>query len=179
MFMKHQKVIKKFIILKIYEQIFSKKLISKYIFFYNFQVITNNSNSPVKSLFVPTEITPKVDSISKHTKSDFNLEKSLIKELHFPFATSNNHIGELAKFYRDCYNAPKLHDWDEDEEDLEGHLVTRNKNQNKNSPTATAAATESANSEVDPLTKQLQDFEIRFDDYDKLLSSLASSTTSA
>lgn len=121
----------------------------------NFEII---NDSPVKSLFVPTEISPKEDS-TPSSKSDLNLEKNLMKELHFPFATTNNHIGELAKFYRDCYNAPQLHDWDStEEEDLETP---------KNSSLP-----------VDELTKQLQAFEICVGTYDKMLSSLASSKSS-
>lgn len=123
----------------------------------NFEVI---NDSPAKSLFVPAEIPPKQDSQTS-SKSDLNLEKSLMKELHFPFATSNNHIGELAKFYRDCYNAPQLHNWeDADEEDLEKSEI------------------QSSNQPVDELTKQLQAFEICLDNYDKMLSSLASSKSS-
>ncbi|KAL5285490.1 ATG13 family protein [Megaselia abdita] len=122
----------------------------------NFEVI---NDSPAKSLFVPSEISP----VTTTSKSDLNLEKSLMKELSFPFATTNNHIGELAKFYRDCYNAPQLHNWEEeaDEEDLE-----------------TPFKETSSQQPVDELTKQLQAFEICLDNYEKMLSSLGSSKSS-
>ncbi|XP_059609129.1 autophagy-related protein 13 homolog [Phlebotomus argentipes] len=73
-------------------------------------------------------------------------DENLLKELHFPFATTNTPISDLAKFYRDCFNAPPLQGFSDSplDEDIE----------------------------VDDLTKQLEQFETSLGDFDSLVTSL-------
>jgi autophagy-related protein 13 len=68
----------------------------------------------------------------------------------FPFANQSP-IGDLAKFYRECFNAPPLESFDSDPtfEDVEDETV-------------------------DDLTKQLEQFETSLNVFDGLLTSLSS-----
>lgn len=66
---------------------------------------------------------------------------------HFPFATSNSAMGDLAKFYRDCNQAPPL----------EG---------------LSDAALPEEESEIDDLTQKLEEFETALPEFDSLVSSL-------
>lgn len=79
---------------------------------------------------------------------------------------------DLAKFYRDCFNAPPLHAFSVDlpENTLNGDAVNM------------AAAEEifetdvDTDSDVDSLTKQLEKFETSLGDFDTLVSSLCCQT---
>lgn len=67
---------------------------------------------------------------------------------HFPFATPNTPMNDLAKFYRDCFNAPPLQEFIQTPVEEE---VT-----------------------VDDLTMQLEQFETSLGDYDALVTSICS-----
>lgn len=75
-------------------------------------------------------------------------DERLMKELHFPFATPNTPMNDLAKFYRDCFNAPPLQEFTQTPVEEE---VT-----------------------VDDLTTQLEQFETSLGDYDALVTSICS-----
>ncbi|XP_037034985.1 autophagy-related protein 13 homolog isoform X2 [Bradysia coprophila] len=75
-------------------------------------------------------------------------DERLMKELHFPFATPNTPMNDLAKFYRDCFNAPPLQEF-----------------------THTPVEEEVT---VDDLTMQLEQFETSLGDYDALVTSICS-----
>ncbi|CAO1333326.1 unnamed protein product [Diamesa hyperborea] len=84
-------------------------------------------------------------------KGDSNEEDLLLKELKFPFAT-NSPIGDLARFYRECFNAPPL--------------------QGFNEPIFDEVECEETD---DELTKQLEQFETSLGDFDSMLTSLCDS----
>lgn len=66
---------------------------------------------------------------------------------HFPFATTNTPIGDLAKFYRDCNHAPPLQGLSDE-------------------------ALPEEESEIDDLTQKLEEFETALPEFDSLMSSL-------
>lgn len=76
-----------------------------------------------------------------------NLSLSSIQLQHFPFATSNTPIGDLAKFYRECKQAPPLQGLSDE-------------------------ALPEEESEIDDLTQKLEDFETALPEFDSLVSSL-------
>ncbi|CRL04695.1 CLUMA_CG017759, isoform A [Clunio marinus] len=81
-------------------------------------------------------------------------DDKLLKELHFPFANQSP-IGDLAKFYRECFNAPPLESFTVETE-----------------PTFDQVENEVA---VDDLAKQLAEFETSLNEFDGLLTSLCES----
>lgn len=89
-------------------------------------------------------------------------DEKLLKELHFPFATHQTPISDLAKFYRECFNAPPLQQFSEidssssAEEQQGGSVPVRNES-------------------IDDLTQQLEKFETSLNDYDTLVTSLCQS----
>lgn len=98
-------------------------------------------------------------------------DERLLKELHFPFAASNSPIGDLAKFYRECFNAPPLQEFNQlsnvisnvdDEEaanaDDGGRILT--------------GADEIVEDDVDDLTRQLEQFETSLPEFETLVTSL-------
>lgn len=101
-------------------------------------------------------------------------DERLLKELHFPFAASNSPIGDLAKFYRECFNAPPLQEFNQlsnvisnvdDEEaanaDDGGRILT--------------GADETVEGDVDDLTRQLEQFETSLPEFETLVTSLCAS----
>lgn len=81
---------------------------------------------------------------------------------NFPFATATP-MKDLAKFYRDCYNAPPLLSFMQPLPPLDGDAVSN------------AAAEEILDGDVDimdNLTKQLEQFETSLGDYESLVTSL-------
>lgn len=66
---------------------------------------------------------------------------------HFPFATSNTPIGDLAKFYRECKQAPPLQGLSDE-------------------------ALPEEESEIEDLTQKLLEFETALPEFDSLVSSL-------
>ncbi|XP_058835891.1 autophagy-related protein 13 homolog [Topomyia yanbarensis] len=101
-------------------------------------------------------------------------DERLLKELHFPFAATNSPIGDLAKFYRECFNAPPLQEFNQlsnvisdvdDEEaanaDDAGRILT--------------GATDGGDvdgDDVDDLTRQLEQFETSLPEFETLVTSL-------
>lgn len=74
---------------------------------------------------------------------------------------------DLAKFYRDCFNAPPLQSFIDGLAPLDGDAV------------GNAAAEEILDGDagaVDSLTKQLEQFETSLGDYDSLVTSLCAQT---
>lgn len=84
---------------------------------------------------------------SKWSKALPPEDEKILKELYFPFASENTQTGDLAKFIRNCFNAPPLQACDDQ------------------SP----AEEESS---IDDLSKQLEQFETSLGDYDSLVTSL-------
>lgn len=74
---------------------------------------------------------------------------------HFPFANQSP-IGDLAKFYRECFNAPPLESFATVETD----------------PTFDQVECEAV---VDDLTRQLAEFETSLNEFDGLITSLCES----
>lgn len=72
---------------------------------------------------------------------------------HFPFANQSTPIGDLARFYRECFNAPPLESFATVETD----------------PTFDDVEHETT---VDDLTRQLAEFETSMNDFDGLITSL-------
>ncbi|XP_063701875.1 autophagy-related protein 13 homolog [Culicoides brevitarsis] len=111
-------------------------------------------------------------------------DEKLFKEPHYPFATQDTPISDLAKFYRECFNAPPLHQFAEQEEQNESPRLSESSNAEEtmedtlgaNSPGATTTNVERNNS-INDLTKQLEQFETSLGDYDSLLTSLCQKNT--
>lgn len=70
---------------------------------------------------------------------------------------------DLAKFYRDCFNAPPLHVFSEPPTVLNGDAVNI---------AAAEEIFETDDNEVDTLTKELEQFETALGQYDTLVTSL-------
>ncbi|XP_063698542.1 autophagy-related protein 13 homolog isoform X2 [Culicoides brevitarsis] len=106
-------------------------------------------------------------------------DEKLFKELHFPFATQNTPISDLAKFYRECFNAPPLQFAELDNSPTSTVDVVDGSSGANNSATDAAAATETIErcSSINDLTKQLEQFETSLGDYDKLVTSLCQQNT--
>lgn len=81
-------------------------------------------------------------------------DDKLLKELHFPFANQSP-IGDLAKFYRECFNAPPLESFTTETD-----------------PTFDQVENETV---VDDLTRQLAEFETSLNEFDGLITSLCES----
>lgn len=110
-------------------------------------------------------------------------DEKLFKELHFPFATQNTPISDLAKFYRECFNAPPLRQFAELESSPapQGTTTTSSGSGGDEvavaeclsaSPAATTTTTIERYSSINDLTKQLEQFETSLADYDTLVTSL-------
>lgn len=159
------------------------------------QQTTNNNNATVKSLenskATAASASPKgsteqlVGTSPSSLGGDFKRSSSrwstrtlpedekLLKELHFPFATQNTPISDLAKFYRECFNAPPLQQFSEAVEpepgcDDEAASVAATAAANAAAATIAAAR----NNSIDDLTQQLERFETSLNDYDTLVTSL-------
>lgn len=125
----------------------------------------SNSSSP------PASLTTEFRRSSRWSIRQTGPEDDrLLKELHFPFAATNTPIGDLAKFYRECFNAPPLQEFNQlsnvisnvdDEEaanaDDAGRILT--------------AADGADDDDVDDLTRQLEQFETSLPEFDTLVTS--------
>ena len=132
--------------------------------------VVANGKRPLGVSIAPTTEESKVLSGSKPRPSRWSVsptldEEKLLKELvsgalrssavpeinltrllqHFPFATSTTPLGDLAKFYRDCNQAPPLEGLTED-------------------------ALPEEDSEIDDLTLKLEEFETALPEFDSLVS---------
>ncbi|XP_060647219.1 autophagy-related protein 13 homolog [Drosophila nasuta] len=155
------------------------------------------ATSPIKSLLIPASRHNSAPTLQPQqqqqqsqpaqqqqptTSSD---DDSLLKELHFPFASPTSHVNDLAKFYRECYHAPPLRGL--------GELQAPSTVATSCGATAaaTAAATASATAaaaaaaaaaidgSMDDLSRQLEQFETSLEDYDKLVSQFGLSGSSS
>lgn len=120
--------------------------------------------SAIKSLLVPVPLDDETKTKKNPRTALPPDDDNLLKELNFPFASPTSHVNDLARFYRDCYNAPPLHSCCG-----EVNSVGENK----------ATATEGAIDPVEDLSKQLELFETSMDDYENLVMQLGCSTTSS
>ncbi|XP_058465950.1 autophagy-related protein 13 homolog isoform X2 [Malaya genurostris] len=127
-----------------------------------------NSSSPPASL--TGEFRKSSRWSVRHTGPE---DERLLKELHFPFAATNSPIGDLAKFYRECFNAPPLQEFNQlsnvisnvdDEEaanaDDAGRILTG------------ADGAVDGDDDVDDLTRQLEQFETSLPEFETLVTSL-------
>lgn len=125
----------------------------------------NNNNSNLKNVESKLSQSPINAGTSPNSKSGSRWslrgmqpeDERLLKELHFPFATANTPISDLAKFYRECFNAPPLQHFSTD-------LSTDS--------TSTLYDDDDNNQSIDDLTKQLEQFETSLPDYDGMIQSL-------
>lgn len=105
-------------------------------------------------------------------------DDKLFKELHFPFATQNTPISELAKFYRECFHAPPLQQFAELENNAPGAPLTASGAEETTGEgsvganPATVTNVIGRNNSINDLTKQLEQFETSLGDYDTLVTSL-------
>lgn len=102
-------------------------------------------------------------------------DERLLKELHFPFAASNSPICDLAKFYRECFNAPPLQEFNQ----LSNVISNVDDEEAANADDAgrilTGADAESVEDDVDDLTRQLEQFETSLPEFETLVTSLCQS----
>lgn len=90
-------------------------------------------------------------------------DEKLLKELHFPFATHQTPISDLAKFYRECFNAPPLQQFSE---------IDSSSTNNSAEEQGSSSSVPVRNESIDDLTQQLEKFETSLNDYDTLVTSL-------
>lgn len=102
-------------------------------------------------------------------------DERLLKELHFPFAASNSPIGDLAKFYRECFNAPPLQEFNQ----LSNVISNVDDEEAANADDAgrilTGADADLPEDDVDDLTRQLEQFETSLPEFETLVTSLCQS----
>lgn len=139
---------------------------------------TNNNNASVKSLEKVASTSPKSaepgtspssftnefrrSSSRWSTRTIPSDEEKVKKELHFPFANYHSDSNDIALFYRECFHAPPLQQFEE---------VLMSSSEDG------AAANVERNSSVDDLTLQLEKLESCLDDYDTLVTSLCQDNT--
>jgi len=128
----------------------------------------NNNNSKLAAEAAKLSQSPKdvcgtspssFKSQSRWSMRENKEDDKLLKELQFPFANQSP-IGDLAKFYRECFNAPPLESFAVDQ-------------------TLTDATLDAVHAEdpIDDLTKQLEEFETSLSQFDGLITSLCDSST--
>lgn len=116
---------------------------------------------------------------ASHTDRHFTDKKNPSLFQHFPFATQNTPISDLAKFYRECFNAPPLQQFAELEANPAA-ATTATTSSGGEEPAASSVGANTVvvpivvarNSSIDDLTKQLEQFETSLGDYDTLVTSL-------
>ncbi|KAH8310876.1 hypothetical protein KR044_003355 [Drosophila immigrans] len=152
------------------------------------------ASSPIKSLLIPAsrhnsaptlqpqpQQQPQQQSQQTHLPTSTD-DDSLLKELHFPFASPTSHVNDLAKFYRECYHAPPLRGLGELHAPSSSCGATAAASAAATAAAATAAATAAAidgSSSMDDLSRQLEQFETSLEDYDKLVSQFGLSGSSS
>lgn len=161
--------------------------------------LQNNNNASVKSLEKmvstsptrSTELGTSPTSLNEFRRSSSRWstrtlpsdDEKLLKELHIPFAMENTRMSELAKFYRECSNAPPLQQGSESSFSSSGGGATgtaatgigKDSSEDEvdsDEGASTLAGAHARNSSVDDLTSQLEKFEISLNDYDTLVTSL-------
>ncbi|XP_031619961.1 autophagy-related protein 13 homolog [Contarinia nasturtii] len=131
----------------------------------------NNNNENDNEL--KNGLTTKNDILTKNDRFRFGSSKTLsrdddriLKEMSFPFATATP-MKDLAKFYRDCFNAPPLHAFSEPLPPLvlNGDAVNM-------AAAEEIIETEANDQAADAVTKLLEQFETSLPDYETLVTSL-------
>lgn len=150
-------------------------------------VVVPCATSPIKSLLIPASSStlrhnsaPTLQEQQAPAQQPPPDDDSLLKELHFPFASPTSHVNDLAKFYRECYHAPPLRGLSE----LQVPNLTSCGASAAASATAAASALAStaavtADGSMDDLSRQLEQFETSLEDYDKLVSQFGLSGSSS
>lgn len=99
-------------------------------------------------------------------------DERLLKELHFPFAASNSPIGDLAKFYRECFNAPPLQEFNQ----LSNVISNVDDEEAPNADDGgRILAGPVEDEDVDDVTRQLEQFETSLPEFETLVTSLCQS----
>lgn len=138
------------------------------------------ATSPIKSLLIPANNSAPTFEQLQQQQSQHQPppdDDSLLKELHFPFASPTSHVNDLAKFYRECYHAPPLRGL--------GELQMPSGASCGATAAASAAAFASSAAAaadggyIDDLSRQLEQFETSLEDYDKLVSQFGLSGSSS
>lgn len=141
------------------------------------------ATSPIKSLLIPAnnsaptfEQLQQQQSLHQPPPDD----DSLLKELHFPFASPTSHVNDLAKFYRECYHAPPLRGLGELQMPSGASCgATAAASASAAAAFASSAAAAADGGCIDDLSRQLEQFETSLEDYDKLVSQFGLSGSSS
>ncbi|EDV91375.1 GH14376 [Drosophila grimshawi] len=151
------------------------------------------ATSPIKSLLIPASShnsAPMLQAQLQQPQPAPPDDDSLLKELHFPFASPTSHVNDLAKFYRECYNAPPLRGLSELQvPNVASCGAAASAAAASASATAAAAAALASSAaaasagggggSMDDLSRQLEQFETSLEDYDKLVSQFGLSGSSS
>lgn len=129
----------------------------------------SNSGSP------PASLTSEFRRSSRWSVKQGGPEDDrLLRELHIPFAASGSPIGDLAKFYRECFNAPPLQEFNE----LSNVISNVDDEEAANADDGGRILTAAEDDEVDDLTRQLEQFETSLPEFETLVTSLCQSVDS-
>ncbi|XP_019533226.2 autophagy-related protein 13 homolog isoform X1 [Aedes albopictus] len=130
----------------------------------------SNQGSPTPSL------TGENRRSSRWTNRAVPEDERLLKELHFPFAASNSPIGDLAKFYRECFNAPPLQEFNQLSNVISN--VDDEEAPNADDGGRILAGADEDDEDVDDVTRQLEQFETSLPEFETLVTSLCHSIDS-
>lgn len=130
----------------------------------------SNQGSPTPSL------TGENRRSSRWTNRAAPDDDRLLKELHFPFAASNSPIGDLAKFYRECFNAPPLQEFNQLSNVISN--VDDEEAPNADDGGRILAGADEDDEDVDDVTRQLEQFETSLPEFETLVTSLCHSIDS-
>lgn len=102
-------------------------------------------------------------------------DERLLKELSLPFATANSPIGDLAKFYRECSNAPPLQEFNQLSNIISNVDDEEAANADDGGRILTGADDPVDEDDIDDLTRQLELFETSLPEFETLVTSLCQS----
>lgn len=141
------------------------------------------ATSPIKSLLIPANNSAPMFEQLQQQQSQHQPppdDDSLLKELHFPFASPTSHVNDLAKFYRECYHAPPLRGLGELQMPSGASCgATAAASASAAAAFASSAAAAADGGYIDDLSRQLEQFETSLEDYDKLVSQFGLSGSSS
>lgn len=141
------------------------------------------ATSPIKSLLIPANNSAPTFEQLQQQQSQHQPppdDDSLLKELHFPFASPTSHVNDLAKFYRECYHAPPLRGLGELQMPSGASCgATAAASASAAAAFASSAAAAADGGCIDDLSRQLEQFETSLEDYDKLVSQFGLSGSSS
>lgn len=148
-------------------------------------IVAQGATSPIKSLLIPANCStlrhnsaPTLQQQQQQSQQQPPPDDdSLLKELHFPFASPTSHVNDLAKFYRECYHAPPLRGLGELQ--IPSAASCGATAAASASAAAAFASSAAADSCIDDLSRQLEQFETSLEDYDKLVSQFGLSGSSS